>query len=150
MTVTKSTSAVTANCNQLLARVVALEAGLTAFKELMAERDKRYEQRAQAQDTAVSAALNSAKEAGAVAKNEVDAHLKALNEIRTMSLDQAKTFAVQKVIDEKFDAIKNEVKSIREAALVKVGTSSGIKEMMGYIIAAITILVVGIGAYFHH
>ncbi len=134
--------------SELIAQVFTLEAELDAFEKLMDERDKRYEQRALAQDTAVSAALVSAKEATVTAKAEVDAHLKALNEIRNMAIDQSKTFAVGRVMEEKFDSVKSEIQGIKDVALVRAGASSGMDKMIAYLFGAAGLLAVIFDMYF--
>ncbi len=150
----KSTSAGTGShhCtnSEMLARLVALEAGLVAFKDLMTERDKRYEQRSKGQDDAVSAALVAAKEATIVAKTEVDSHLKSLNEIRTMSLDQARNFAVAKVVDTKFEGVEAQLQGIRDTISLQTGKGTGVREVWSYIIAIAAIVMAGTVGYFRH
>ena len=51
----------------LKARVAALETAFVAFKDLMNERDKRYDQRANAQDAAATAVATAAATAAAAA-----------------------------------------------------------------------------------
>jgi len=132
----------------LIAEVRALEANLAAFEKLMDERDKRYEQRARGQDDAVVAALAAAKEATVVAKTEVDSHLKSLNEIRTMSLDQAKTFAVGRVVDLQIEGLKTELKGLRETTISQLARGVGMKEMVGYLFGAAGLLAVIFDMYF--
>ncbi len=136
--------------SELIAQVFTLEAELSAFEKLMDERDKRYEQRAKAQDDAVAAAMVAAKEATIVAKTEVDSHLKSLNEIRTMSLDQAKTFAVGKVVDLQIDGLKAEVKGVRETVLTQTAHVGGIKDAWGYFAVAAGLVIAALAIYFKH
>ena len=87
--------------SELIARVVAIEAGLHSYKEFMEERDRRYRERAEAQDKAVASALATSKEAIGKAELATEKRLEGLNELRKMATDQAETFARADNVDQR-------------------------------------------------
>jgi hypothetical protein len=77
---------------ELVSQTRSLEAHLLAFEKLMDERDKRYNQRAIAQDEAVKSALATSKEAVTKAENATEKRFESVNEFRKTLSDQAGNF----------------------------------------------------------
>jgi len=65
------------------------------LKELLAAADRRYEQRFDAQEKAVQAALNAAKDAVNKAEQASEKRLDSVNEFRAQLRDQAGTFVTR-------------------------------------------------------
>jgi hypothetical protein len=96
------------------------------LRELMDERDRRYQERYEASGKAVEAALLAAKEAVNKAELSADKRFELLNELRTGVATTAQIEAVEKVIGElarRMDRAE--------------GAGLGRSTMYGWIIAAI-------------
>jgi hypothetical protein len=113
---------------------------LDSFKELMEERDKRYSQRADSQDKAVATALATSKEAILKAETATDKRLEGLNELKGMAQDQAATFARISEVNLRFDAVNKTVEQLSDTIKQKVAATSGMKELWGYIVGAVGVL----------
>lgn len=90
-----------------------VDTALAHLRAVADERDRRYEQRFEAQTEAVSAALTSAKEAVDKAETAATRRFESVNEFRAQLADQAGTFmprleAEQRIgqLAEKIDDIK--------------------------------------------
>lgn len=98
-------------------------------RRLADERDKRYDERAHAQETAVNAALASqekavtaafdaAKEAVTTATTELNDRLKLLNELRGNVLDRSAFEQFKQTYDERHQALINQISELRESIAV--------------------------------
>jgi hypothetical protein len=128
---------------ELTARVVALEAGLTALRQVLDERDKRYSQRSESQDLAVASALQTSEKAIIKAEAATEKRLEGLNELRSMAEDQAKYFARTEVINPRIDALDVLVK----ASMARRG---GVQEAWGQFAVAAGLIIAATALYFRH
>ncbi len=142
-------------CTELLARVVALESGLSALKELLEERDERYKQRASSQDDAVKSALETSEKAIGKAEGATERRFEGVNEFRQTLADQAATlmpraeYTVQhKSLEDKIIALDVRVNILQQGLAGVQARGGGIKEMWGYIIAIAAIIVTGFVEFF--
>ena len=139
---------------ELMVRVVAIESGFSAFKDLMGERDARYAQRSESQDEAVAAAQFTSEKAITKAESATEKRLEGLNELRAMAADQSKNYArsdevglIIKGLDERVRALTNTVDLYTTAQLARGG---GMKELWGYIVGAAGLFLFAASLYLHH
>lgn len=118
------------------------------FKELMTERDRRYEQRFEAMDEKTSLALTSSEKAVAKAEIATEKRFDSVNEFRGTLSDQAANLLPRREADAKFSSfegkledMKKEVAGLRESRSLGTGTGEGLKAMWGYVLAAILLIV---------
>ena len=143
--------------SELIARVVAIESGLAAFKEILQERDERYKQRAISQDQAVKAALDTSEKAITKAETATEKRFEGVNEFRETLADQAATlmprveYAVQhKAITERIEDIGVQVNLLRQDLSSMQARGGGMKEVWGYIIAIAALLMAAVVGYLRH
>ncbi len=109
---------------------------LDHVKALLEEKDKRDEQRFQAQTGAINAALQAAEKAVTKAENATEKRFDSVNEFRQTLTDQTKTFASL----ERVDALLQRLDRIE-------GRSSGLKDGWGWLVGFAG-LVIAAGAFF--
>ncbi len=143
--------------SELIARVVEIDAGLVALKELLAERDVRYKQRAAAQDAAVKNALETSEKAITKAEGATERRFEGVNEFRQTLADQASTlmpraeYTVQhRALEDKVTAVESRVSSIQQEISTILARGVGMKEAWGYLIGAAGFIAAAGIAYFHH
>jgi predicted RecB family endonuclease len=127
--------------NELLSRVVALEASLTSLGKVLDERDLRYDQRSKSQDTAVSAALSTSKEAMVIAAAATEKRLDALNELRKMAEDQGREFARKTETDLIIGGLGRRLENLETTVNSSASRGSGMRDAWGYVLAAATVVV---------
>jgi len=114
-----------------------MDTNITAFREIMDERDKRYEQRFTAQEKAVEDALSAAKEAVLKAENATEKRFEGVNEFRNTLADQQRTLMPRAEAELR-------IKALEDAFKVRVGESSGFKSgwalAIGIILFAVAVL----------
>jgi hypothetical protein len=126
------------------------------FEALLAEAEKRNGQRFDAQQEAVTTALNAAKEAvtaamsaaeKAVAKAETaaDKRLDGLNELRQMALDWKTEFARQTTVDLQIKNVSDRLSTLENARQETSGKSTG-QAQVGEWVRNLVIIAIGIGA----
>jgi hypothetical protein len=91
----------------------------------MDERDRRYSERFEAQERAVSAALASAKEAVVKAENATERRLEGLNELSQMNTDMADQFMPKAEAEIRLASIGKEIGMLRSFSDVGVGRLAG-------------------------
>jgi hypothetical protein len=91
----------------------------------MDERDRRYGERFEAQERAVSAALASAKEAVSKAEIATERRLETLNELRQMNTDMATSLMPKVEAEIRLSALGKEIDSLRSSRDVGVGRFAG-------------------------
>ena len=138
------------NCSQLIAKVVALETGLDALRQVLDERDERYKQRAHSQDAAVATALAAAEKAVVKAEAATERRLEGLNELRDMNLDQAKTFARTDEVNLLIKAIEVRIQSLDDLAKSDLARGGGMQEAWGYFAVALGLIIAALAVYFRH
>jgi hypothetical protein len=135
---------------ELKARLVAQESAFLAFKELMDERDRRYEQRSNSQDIAVGSALATSKEAVDKAETATERRLEVLNELRGVVVDQAREFARKTEVDLLIKGIVERIDALTSLVNTQQAHGGGIKDAFGYVVAAAGLLIAVIAIYFRH
>jgi hypothetical protein len=131
-----------------------LEAKLNALRELVDERDHRYEDRFTAMDEKTGLALTSSKEAVAKAETATEKRFDSVNEFRKTLADQASGFMPRQeytsnhtALQEKMEAMKQgldkEIASLRESRSQGEGKSSGFSASWG-IAVSITVLAIAL------
>jgi hypothetical protein len=135
--------------DELRERLIALETGLRAFKELMEERDKRYAARSLSQDTAVEAALDTSREAITGAEAATERRLETLNELRGVVVDQARDFARKAEVQLLVEGIEKRVDVLSGLIHERVARGGGAKDLFSYLVAAAGLLLAALAIYFH-
>lgn len=93
---------------------------------LFAERDLRYEQRFAAQERAVAAALESAKEAVLKAERAAERRFESMNEFRGVLTDQASTFVTRAESEQLHHSLQDKVDLVISRLDRLEGRTSGI------------------------
>jgi hypothetical protein len=132
---------------------------------LISTNDRRYEQRFNdtkiavdaaliAADKAVAAALAGQKEAVTKAEVAAEKRFESVNEFRNTLSDQQRMLLprleaeVKFVnIEKNFDSMQKEISSLRESRANHTGVGTGMKEIWGYIVGAIGLLVLLLNAF---
>lgn len=128
------------------------------LKELLNAADKRYEQRFNAQETAVAAGLNAqekaiaaalsaAKEAVTKAEIAAEKRLDSVNEFRGQLRDQQATFISKAEAEQRLLALSEKLNSLQQRVDKNEGKNSGFSEGWGYVIGAIGLALGVFGAY---
>lgn len=110
---------------------------LEHVKALLAEKDKRDEQRFQANKEAINAALLAAEKAVVKAEAAAEKRFEGTNEFRAQLDDQAKTFAS----NEKVDLLVDRINRMETAQSMQAGRSSGASATAAYVISGIMMLI---------
>lgn len=111
------------------------------LRELMDERDRRYQERFDASTRAVDAAFASAKEAVAKAELSAERRFESVNEFRAQLGDQASTFLTRREYEAKHEALEAQVNSLIKVIERSKGRGAGIGAMYGWIIGAVGAIV---------
>jgi hypothetical protein len=123
-----------------------LAAKLEALRELVDERDHRYEDRFRAMDEKTSLALTSSEKAVAKAEMATEKRFDSVNEFRGQLKDQAATLVPRAEMDVKFNAIGKDVEELKKATITSAGRSSGFSASWGIAvsIALLSIALIGL------
>ena len=145
---------------ELIARVVALETGLKAYKEMMEERDNRYQLRADAQDQSVKVAIVNADKAVAKAEASTEKRFESVNEFREQLADQAtrlmprSEYEVQHTaLEEKVHLVERRVGTLEQTVTSILARGGGMESAWGYLVAGVGIVIgaiAALGAYLRH
>jgi hypothetical protein len=126
------------------------------LKELLAAADKRYEQRFNAQEGAVSAALaaqeksnaivaGSAKEAVAKAEIAGEKRFDSINEFRGQLRDQQTTFMTRMEVDQRLSSLGERVTALQARVDQREGISTGASNLWGYFLGGSMLIVAILG-----
>lgn len=124
------------------------------FEKLIAERDRQYLQRFEAQQQAVTAALDSAQRAVQKAETASDARFASVNEFRA-ALSDASAKQITRVevdekiiaLNEKLSALKESIEVIRGIVVSKVSEEKGMAAGWGYLVSGVGFLItIGLAA----
>lgn len=118
-----------------------LASNFEGFKDLMAERDRRYEQRFSAMDEKTSLALTSSEKAIAKSDAATEKRFDSVNEFRGTLSDQAASLLPRGEAVVKFAAYDEKISALEARLNVREGTGAGLKAMWGYVLAAILLVV---------
>lgn len=111
------------------------------ISRIFIEHDRRYEQRFEAQEKAVSAALVSADRAGIKAEVAVEKRLDSVNEFRGQLADQAATFMPRLEYEARHAAILDKTADIQARLDKAEAHRGGMSAAIGTTIAAAGVLV---------
>jgi hypothetical protein len=114
---------------------------------MIVEMDRRYEQRFNAQDKAVAAALDSAKEAVLKAEVASEKRFESINEFRGQLRDQQQTFVTRDEVAIRFRAVEDRVQRLDEMALKNQARLEGFNWLWGIAGTAFGMLVAGFTVY---
>jgi len=91
---------------------------IVALRQLMDERDRRYEERFEATDQKTSLALTASEKAVTKAEVATEKRFDAQNEFRGQLKDQASTFVPRAEADSKFRNLEEKIESIKTGGVV--------------------------------
>jgi hypothetical protein len=91
-----------------------LGARLQALKEIIDERDRRYEDRFRAMDEKTSLALSSSEKAVQKAETATEKRFDSVNEFRGSLKDQAATLIPREEANAKFSSLEEKINQLRE------------------------------------
>jgi vacuolar-type H+-ATPase subunit E/Vma4 len=114
-----------------------------ADKELLTERDRRYEQQFEAIREATAAALASAKEAVAKAESANERRFESVNEFRAQLNDMIASLISKDVAEARFKALETMVRDVNDRLNRMKGREDGIS-VVGAIVVAVPTLIVGV------
>lgn len=100
---------------------------------LLAEKDKRDEQRFQANKEAINAALLAAEKAVAKAEAAAEKRFEGVNEFRAQLADQARTLASS----EKLDSVIQRIDRMEANQNTTSGRTGGFASAAGYVLSAV-------------
>lgn len=107
--------------------------GRAHIMALLSEKDKRDEQRFQANKEAINAALLAAEKAVAKAEAAAEKRFEGVNEFRAQLADQARTLASS----EKLDLVIQRIDRMEASQNTHTGRTSGLNAAAGYVLSAI-------------
>ncbi len=128
----------------LLAPVAALAQASTDkefISTILAERDRQYGQRFDAQEKAVAAALAAAKEAVTKAENSAEKRFDSVNEFRNTLKDQQATLISRNEAEVRFKSLEEKIVALTARQNQATGSGEGAAQLWGYIVGAIGIAV---------
>lgn len=118
----------------------ALSARMAAYTELLREMDLRYQQRFDAQGSAVTAAMLAAEKAVTKAEIAAEKRFEGVNEFRSTLQDQASTFVTRVEFEAEHNALADRIRDLATRADRNEGRSSGLNSGWGYLVAAVTLV----------
>ena len=92
---------------------------LDGFRNLMDERDRRYDQRFEAMDEKTSLALTSSEKAVSKAEAATEKRFDAVNEFRGQLKDQAATLMPRAEADSKFKTLEDKLEEMKRGSTVQ-------------------------------
>ena len=106
---------------------------------LIIERDLRHNQRFDAQEKAVAAALSAAKEAVEKAEAAADKRFEAVNEFRGTLSDQARTFATRAELGAALKGLDDKIYELKARADIAGGRQAGLSSGWAILIGAVSL-----------
>lgn len=107
---------------------------------IMAERDRQYSQRFDAQEKAVAAALAAAKEAVSKAEGAAEKRFESVNEFRNTLKDQQSGLATRPEVDARFKAIEDKIVGLALAQQQITSSNEGAVKLWGLIAGGVALL----------
>ncbi len=108
---------------------------------LINERDRQYDQRFQAQQQSVDAALAAADKATNKADEAIEKRFDSVNEFRQTLSDQALNFANKQAVEAALIGINDKIDGLTTRLDRIQGTDEGITDYRGFIYAAVGVLI---------
>lgn len=118
---------------------------LTHLLTLLEERDRRYGQRFDDQNAAVSAALAAAEKAVVKAETATERRFEGVNEFRNTLADQARDLMPRKESEQLHQAAAARLDALERRVDKREARSGGITDYRGYLIGAAGLLIGGVG-----
>lgn len=112
---------------------------LDAFRDLMAERDRRYGERFDAQERANGLALSAAEKAVLKAEAANERRFEGVNEFRATLADQAIHFATKDEVAAHISGLKTTLERLEKQDATSVGKGLGQTQLWGWIVGIIGI-----------
>jgi Flp pilus assembly protein TadB len=109
---------------------VSRHAEVDVLKAILAERDRRYDDRFGAQERANTIALDAANE-----------RLARMNEFRAQLTDQAATFATRTEMNAEFRAVNATLARLETKDANNAGRGSGMSQLWGFIVGAAGVII---------
>ncbi len=131
----------------LLGSAAAQEPTLRELRAILDERDAKYNQRFEAQEKAVSAALAAAKEAVLKAETASEKRFESVNEFRTTLKDQQLLLITRSEAGAQFKALSDRLDSIDARQIALNGRLEGITWVWGIMVAGGGVVVGAIGIF---
>lgn len=107
---------------------------------IIAERDKQYGQRFDAQEKAVSAALAAAKEAVSKAEGAAEKRFESVNEFRNTLKDQQSGLATRLEVDARFKAMEDKIVALSLTQSQMTASNEGALKLWGLIAGGVGLL----------
>lgn len=106
------------------------------FEALLLEMDKRYNQRFDAQEKAVTSALTAAKEAVGKAETAAEKRFDSVNEFRGQQSDIVATFMPRKEHESEMRTAMGKIDDLQRRLDRNEGRSTGLGQGWGYVVGA--------------
>ena len=114
---------------------------LRYLEAIMTERDLRYQQRFDAQQGAIAAALLAAEKAVTKAETAAEKRFESVNEFRSTLSDQASQFVTRTEAEARFTALTEKIDNNTKMIDRNAGRSAGMAQLWGVLIAVITVVI---------
>jgi Ni,Fe-hydrogenase I large subunit len=92
---------------------------LSHLKEIMDERDRRYEDRFKAMDEKTSLALNASEKAVSKAETATEKRFDSVNEFRGQLKDQANSLMPREEASARFNAVEEKIEDLKKSQVQK-------------------------------
>lgn len=110
------------------------------FEKLLAEKDRRDQQRFDASTSAIDFALNAAKEAVTKAESANERRFESVNEFRATLSDQAGTFISRLEFESMRDTTSERIRELTARVDRTEGRSTGLSAGWGFLVGAVTLV----------
>ena len=120
-------------------------AEIAHVRELLIAADRRYEQRFDAQEKAVGAALSAAKEAVIKAEGATEKRFEGVNEFRRALADQQTTFMTRKETDQQLSEMTRQLRELQMRLDKAEGVGTGAWNLWVLIGGALLLIAAVIG-----
>jgi hypothetical protein len=118
---------------------------LAHVNRVLAEMDRRFEQRFQAQQYATEMALDAAKEAVLKAEAAADKRFDAHNEFRSTLSDQAATLMPRSETEQRLEALSQRLNDLVGIVATMQGHDTGVSATWGIFIGAVGVVAAVVG-----
>lgn len=125
--------------------IAELRANLKSLREIVDERDRRYEDRFKATDDRTGLALTSSEKAVQKAEIATEKRFDSVNEFRGQLKDQAATLLPRSEADVKFNGFTKEIEELKKSMLTSQGRTSGFNASWGIAVSVALLAIALIG-----
>jgi len=120
---------------------MSLDAEVDVLKAILAERDRRYGERFDAQERANSLALDAAEKAVLKAEGAAEKRFEAVNEFRATLSDQAGSFATRAEMNAELRAIGARLERLEGHDATSDGRGMGMTQLWGYLVGGAGLII---------